>query len=222
DIGNIDIESSTVRETQQEIADVTNALHASSAFPILVGGDNSVTVGNVEPLLSRGSVGAISLDAHLDCREVQDQPSSGTPYRQLFESGLESLVVVGARHFETSTIYHDYLRSQNGEIITAEEIGEDVVSSANQAIDALGDVDFVYISLDMDVLDMSAAPGVSAPTPGGILSRELFRLLRLLSTESRICGFEIVECAPPLDDANKTVTTAARAIAHFISGYTNQ
>ncbi|MFB6186138.1 MAG: arginase family protein, partial [Halobacteriaceae archaeon] len=145
-----------------------------------------------------------------------------TPYRQLVEWGLESLVVVGARHFETSTIYHDYLRSQNGEIITAEEIGENVVSSANQAIDALGDVDFVYISLDMDVLDMSAAPGVSAPTPGGILSRELFRLLRLLSTESRICGFEIVECAPPLDDANKTVTTAARAIAHFISGYASQ
>ena len=83
----------------------------------------------------------------------------------------------------------------------------------------LGNVDRIYVSVDLDVLDAAAAPGVSAPTPGGITSRELFRMLRLLGSEDRLAGFEVVECAPDLEagTANLTATAGARAIAHLLS-----
>jgi len=82
----------------------------------------------------------------------------------------------------------------------------------------MADVDQVYVSVDIDVLD-AAYPGSSAPTPGGIEPRELFRLVRRIAGRSRVAGFEIVETAPSLDTEGRTVDAAARTIAHFLGGY---
>ena len=70
------------------------------------------------------------------------------------------------------------------------------------------------------MLDAAAAPGVSAPTPGGLASRELFALVRGLAGDERVRGFEVVECAPSLDPTptGLTAATAARTVAHFLAG----
>ncbi|WP_293032722.1 formimidoylglutamase [Natronococcus sp.] len=209
-----------VSAVQTELLETTRFVHGHDVLPVFLGGDNSLTYPNVAPLLEAGSVGVINLDAHLDVREVGEDPTSGTPYRQLLEDGLDGYACVGARHFETSTEYHDYCREHGGEIVTSEEVGDDVVEAADRALEIVGDVDSVYVSVDCDVLEASAAPGVSAPTPGGLTTRELFRLLRLLASDDRIAGFEVVECAPPLDREGLTTDAAARAIAHFLAGYT--
>jgi formimidoylglutamase len=217
DLGTVQIPTGDVATVQQAISEIAASVHATDAFPVFLGGDNSLTYANAGPLLESGSVGVVNLDAHLDVREPQGGPTSGTPYRQLFEAGLGGYACVGARHFETSTAYHGYLREQGGAVVTAEEVGADTISAADRAIDALGDVEQVYLSLDLDVLDATAAPGVSAPTPGGLTTRECFRLLRLLAADERVVGFEVVECAPPLDRDGRTVAAAARAVAHVLS-----
>jgi len=84
-------------------------------------------------------------------------------------------------------------------------------------VDALGDVDTVYVSVDLDVLDATAAPGVSSPTPGGLTSRDLFRLLRVLASDDRLAGIEVVEAAPPLDSDGRTSRAGARAVAHALA-----
>ena len=212
-------ETMPVERVQNRLLNTTAGVHDLDAVPIFMGGDNSLTYPNVAPLLERGSVGVVNLDAHLDVREVREDPTSGTPYRQLLEAGLEGYVCLGARHFETSGAYHDYVRERDGEIVTAEEVGDDPVEATDVALGSLGPVDRVYVSVDCDGLDASVAPGGSAPTPGGISSRELFRVLRMLASDDRIAGFEVVECAPPLDREGMTATIAGRAIAHFIAGY---
>ncbi|WP_411966340.1 formimidoylglutamase [Haloferax sp. YSMS24] len=224
DVGDISFDemSDDVAEVQSMVADVTADVYERGAFPVFLGGDNSLTVGNVRPLLARdASVGVVSFDAHLDCRDPRDGPSSGTPYFQLYEEGLDELAVVGARHFETSTAYADFLGEVGGTILTAEEVGRDPLQTVDFALDALASCDVVFVSLDVDVLDETAAPGVSAPTPGGITTRELYRMLNRVAEDTRIAGFEVVECAPSLDDSNRTAKAAARAIAHFLSGVTN-
>lgn len=207
----------SVKDLQRHLRTLAGYLHDADTFPVFLGGDNSLTYANVTPLLDSGSVGVVNLDAHLDVREPRDDASSGTPYRQLLDAGLDAYACVGARHFETSTVYADYVREQGGEVVTSEEVGDDPVAAADRALDAMGDVEQVYLSLDCDVLDATAAPGVSAPTPGGLSTRESFRLLRLLASDPRVVGFEVVECAPPLDRDGLTVDAAARAVAHVLS-----
>ncbi|MFC4541833.1 formimidoylglutamase [Halosolutus amylolyticus] len=210
-----------VRAVQTDVRTATDRVHDADPLPVFLGGDNSLTYPNVAPLLDRGSVGVVSLDAHFDVREVRNGagPSSGTPYRQLFEAGLDRYACLGARHFENSTAYHEFVRERGGEIVTAEEVEDNPVDATMRALDAMDDVDRLYVSVDCDVLDASAAPGVSAPTPGGITSRELFRCLRVLAGDDRLAGVEVVECAPPLDRDGLTVDAAARAVAHALAGY---
>lgn len=224
DLGNIDVpDGRRVEHVQEAIQSVTERIHRTGALPVFLGGDNSLTYPNVAPLLGQWtaevetSVGVISLDTHLDCRRVEGQPSSGSPYRQLTEAGLDQMVVLGAGHFETSTGYAQYLHEQNNQIVTAEEVGDDPVQAADRALTAVEDTTQLYLSVDMDVLDVTAAPGVSAPTPGGITSRELFRMIRLLASDPRLAGMELVETAPPLDENGRTVEAAARTVAHALS-----
>ena len=222
DLGDVtfgDSEPESVADLQGRVRTVAEQVHDAGSFPVFLGGDNSMTFPNAAPLLESGSLGVVNFDAHLDVREVRGDPTSGTPYRQLYEAGLDAYACVGARHFETSTAYADYVSERGGEVVTAEEVGDDEVEAADRALDAMGDVDRVYVSVDLDVLDASAAPGVSAPTPGGLTTRELFRMLRLLGSEDRLAGFEVVECAPPLEGgtANLTATAGARAVAHMLS-----
>jgi arginase family enzyme len=96
--------------------------------------------------------------------------------------------------------------------------GRDLDGALQRARDAVADVDRLYVSVDCDVLDAAAAPAVSAPTPGGLSPRELFRLVRRLAADERVAGFEVVECAPPLADGDRTARVAARAVAHFLAG----
>ncbi|SEO56305.1 formiminoglutamase [Halogranum amylolyticum] len=210
--------NATVGGIQNLVRQTGERVHDLDALPVFLGGDNSLTYPNVAPLLDRGSVGVVNLDAHLDVREVRDDATSGTPYRQLFDAGLDGYACLGARHFETSTAYADYVDEMGGDVVTADDVGDDPLVATDRALDALGSVEQVYVSVDLDVLDASAAPGVSAPTPGGLTTRELFGILRRLASDDRIAGFEVVECAPPLDRDGMTAAAGARAVAHFLSG----
>ncbi|XVH32958.1 formimidoylglutamase [Haloferacaceae archaeon DSL9] len=212
-------DAEAVAETHAAVEAVARDVHARDALPVFLGGDNSLTVPNVGPLLECGSVGVLNFDAHLDVREVRGDATSGTPYRQLLEAGLDRYVCLGARHFETSTAYHEVVRDHDGRVITADAVGGDPAGALARALEALDDVDTLYVSVDLDVLDATAAPGVSAPTPGGLTARELFGLLREVGADDRLAGFEVVECAPPLDRDGRTVAAAARAVAHLLSGY---
>jgi formiminoglutamase/agmatinase len=219
DAGDVTIPDGSVREVQAAVRAAAASVHEAESLPVFLGGDNSLSYANVAPLLDDGPVAVVSFDAHLDCREVRSEPSSGTPYRQLYEAGLDRLTVVGARHFETSTQYADFLDDRGGTVVTSDEVGTDRDAALERVADALDGAETVYVSVDLDVLDAAAAPGVSAPTPGGLTARELFALVREVARDDRIAGFEVVECAPPLDHTptGRTAATGARAIAHFLS-----
>ncbi|MFD1513329.1 formimidoylglutamase [Halomarina rubra] len=221
DVGDVvrdDEAGATVASLQERVEGVARLLHDSDTFPVFLGGDNSLTYPNVAPLLEAGSVGVLNFDAHLDVRAVRDEPTSGTPYRQLLDDGLDAYACVGARHFETTGEYAAFVDECGGAVVTSEAVSADLDDALDRALAAMGGVDSLYVSVDLDVLDAAHAPGVSAPTPGGLTTRELFELLRRVGADERLAGFEVVECAPPLDRDAMTARAGARAIAHLLAG----
>lgn len=218
DLGNLAIPDGDVAAVQEGVGEAAAGIHDAETLPVFLGGDNSLTYANVAPLLD-DRVGVINFDAHLDCREPREGPTSGTPYRQLLEDGLATYVAVGVRHFETSDTYVEYVRERGGTIVPADTFEEGVDGVVERVRKAVAGVETLYLSVDCDVLDATAAPGVSAPTPGGLTTRELFSAVGSLAGDDRLAGFEVVECAPPLDRNGRTVDAAARAVAHEITGY---
>jgi len=87
--------------------------------------------------------------------------------------------------------------------------------------DAIAEVlegpDLVYLSVDIDVLDLAMAPGTGTPEPGGLLTRELLRAVRRTVLAVRLAGMDIVEVAPPYDHAEVTTTAAHRVAMEALS-----
>jgi agmatinase len=97
-----------------------------------------------------------------------------------------------------------------------EERGAEAVVA--QAIDeALDGPDYVYLSLDIDVIDPGLAPGTGTPEPGGLLTREVLRAIRQIVAAVDLAGMDVVEVSPPYDHAETTAMAANRAVLEAIS-----
>jgi arginase family enzyme len=73
----------------------------------------------------------------------------------------------------------------------------------------------VFLSFDIDSIDPAFAPGTGTPEPGGLLPREAFRLLQIVTREG-LCGMEVVEVSPPYDVSDITSLLAARVICDVL------
>jgi agmatinase len=80
----------------------------------------------------------------------------------------------------------------------------------------LAHCDVVYLTVDIDSVDPSCAPGCCTPVPGGMLAHEFLDLLRELGRYREIVAMDIVEVAPPLDPTEQTSILAAHGLFGFI------
>ena len=75
----------------------------------------------------------------------------------------------------------------------------------------------LYVSIDLDVLDLSLVPGTTLPEPGGSSYRQLREALVEIARRGRVVGFDVAELNPPYDVAASTARVATWLITHFLS-----
>lgn len=88
--------------------------------------------------------------------------------------------------------------------------------------EALDGPEYVYLSVDIDVLDPAYAPGTGTPEPGGITSSELLQAVRRIVGAVKLVAVDVVEVSPPYDGpgaitaeaAHRVVLEAISALAH--------
>jgi formimidoylglutamase len=199
----------------------------TGAIPIVLGGDHSITwpsAAGVGPLRRQGSIGIVHFDAHADT--ANDDwgvlAGHGTPMRRLIESGAvkgPNFVQVGLRGYWPPVETFQWMQEQGLRYHFMREIEERGAEAViAQAIDeALDGPDYVYLSLDIDVIDPGLAPGTGTPEPGGMLTREVLRAIRQIVGAVELCGMDIVEVSPPYDHAETTAMAANRAALEAIS-----
>ena len=84
--------------------------------------------------------------------------------------------------------------------------------------EATDGVDYIFVSIDTDVLDPAWAPGMGTPEPGGMNLRELFPMLRALGVANKIVGVELVELNPIVDPTYRSKLVAARMLREVLTG----
>jgi len=228
DIGDIAIPHGlSVSDAHVHVEDATRLVHDSDAFPIFLGGGHDLAYPNSAPLIEMNdSVGIINFDAHADVRDPFGEPTNGSPFRLAYQKGLDKYAFLGAGHFETSTPYLEYIEEQDGFIRDVEDVGNAPREVAKQALDYMNGVDVIHVSCDLDVLDMTVAPATTSPTPGGLMSRELYVALREVISDPRVGSFGLIGCAPQLQshgqriagvNVGPTAMAGSRAVGHVIS-----
>ena len=87
---------------------------------------------------------------------------------------------------------------------------------AERALQRLRHVRKLHVSLDIDSLDPSEAPGVGTPVPGGLTYREAHLLMEILGDSGRVCSLDVVEINPILDSGNQTAELAVELAASLL------
>ncbi len=209
-VGNEDI-----YEDEERIYLESRKIFEGNEQACFIGGDHSISYPifrafskeNREPFL-------IVFDAHADCMPPMKEPTHEEFLRGLIEGGFvegENVILIGARKVEDEE--RRFLREKGvkvfGEVYDVEAVA-DYVSER-----ALGKD--VYVSVDLDVLDPAFAPGVNCPEPNGLLSKELFYLLRRIFVVRGVKCLDVVEVCVDKDKRYdfRTVKVAAKIVEEF-------
>ena len=230
DAGDIDVAPGYLELGLETLADAVEQIASTGAIPIVLGGDHSVTYGNGTGLArihGDGSFGLVHFDAHADTGETSagQLHGHGTPMRRLIESGSVPgyrFVQIGLRGYWPGPETVTWMAEQRMKTFLMSEIVErgldaivdDAVASCS-GTDSKG----IFISIDVDVVDPSMAPGTGTPEPGGITSRELLDTVRRLARELPVIGADVVEVSPPYDGPGQiTAFLANRVVLEILNG----
>ncbi|OQY82907.1 MAG: hypothetical protein B6D40_08055 [Anaerolineae bacterium UTCFX3] len=193
-----------------------------SNIPIFLGGDHSVAIPIFQGQRQRFAgkrLGLLWVDAHPDLCDDFDgsRLSHACVLRRGLEFGIDQqdVCLVGLRSWEEQEI--DLIERGQMHVYTAADVAElGMKSVAADVRKILARCDAVHVSLDIDCLDPSAAPGTGIPEFGGLSSREVLTLIQSLQGLPLV-GLDVVEVAPPLDPSEATVFAALKIIMEFIA-----
>lgn len=222
DAGDVACSPFDIGEAIRQIEDAASSLHDRAGILLSIGGDHTIALPLLRAAVDRhGPVALLHFDAHLDTWDSYFGASytHGTPFRRAWEEGLlleDRSMHVGIRGplFGPDDLVED---ARFGFSIVGamdlEELG--VAGVASRVGQRLGDAP-VYISVDIDVLDPSHAPGTGTPEAGGLTSRELIGILRGV-VGLNIVGADVVEVAPAYDHAEMTSIAASHVAYELLA-----
>lgn len=218
---------SQVVEANEKLASAVDQEVKKGHFPLILGGDHSIAIGSLAGIAKHyENLGVIWYDAHGDLNSDETSPSGnihGMPLAASLGIGHDSLVnlynyfpkikpenvvIIGARDLDPPE--KELIRDLNLRVYTMHEIDRlGMPKVMEETILYLQErTDGVHLSLDLDGLDPSEAPGVGTPVIGGLTYRESHLAMEMLAEANIITSAEFVEVNPMLDKYNKTADIA--------------
>jgi agmatinase len=201
------------RRSEEKIRTVIDA----GAVPMVLGGDDSVTIPFVRAFQGKGMFTVVQVDAHMDWRHevngITEGPSS--PMRRasemewidnLVQAGMRGVGSARAEDVEAAQIY-------NARIITAKTVQD---GGIGRILNAVSEGSSCLLTIDCDGLDPSVMPAVNTPMPGGLTYLQIVDLLHGLTKKANVCGFNLVEFVPEKDINGLAALTAARIVFNMI------
>ena len=197
DLGNIHPVIGDMEKTCGRLEEVLlEATSESKAAPVILGGEHTITYGAVKALKPEY---VVWFDAHADLNDTYmgQRFCHATVARRIRELGA-NLVQVGVR--TKSREEKEYSERERVIQVSAQEAAPALMKLKGRR---------VYVSVDLDVLDPSIAPGVGNPEPGGISLNTLLSLIDTLGGACKPAGLDIVEACPNHDQGLACLCAAA-------------
>jgi agmatinase len=212
DAGDVQVPDLPPRDALQAVAgELRQALMPTQRWALL-GGDHTTTAAVVEVALEHyPDLRVVQFDAHPDLRaeylgEAWNYASAMT--RVLDRLGPDRLYQIGLRTGDRE----EWVPPRGTRVFPGwAGLAADAAASIADELAGLP----LYVTIDIDVLDPSIAPGTGAPEPGGITVTDLLTALRHLAA-ARVIGFDLVEVSPRWDPSGRTAITAAALVRDAI------
>jgi agmatinase len=214
DYGDVPILPTHTRSNMHMIHDTFKNIIDKDVFPVAFGGDHSITF----PIIDAFEVplDIVHFDTHLDFLDnvANVKFSHSNPIKRASElENVDNITQIGIRGFTDSESNYEESVKYGSQIITAEEV---LKNGTGLILDQIPSSDNIYVTLDIDVLDPSIAPGTGTPEPGGLSYLQMRELITALPKKHNIIGFDLVEVNPLFDPADITSQVAARLAFDFL------
>ena len=234
DVGDVSIEKANIETNIRTIKKFINDFYKKNQniIPIMIGGDHFCSYPVIKAIgdnfEKKNEFGILIFDSHLDFYQEWDKGvySHATVSHRIYDFEYvnnKNLLVVGTRDVDIPEL--ELAESENIEYISAYHLIEGLENYIEKIIGFFkkSSIKYLYVSIDIDALDPSIAPGTGFAIPGGFSYRELWKILKEISKNFEIIGFDLVEVAPNLDLDNKmTCNLAAKVIIELISFISNK
>jgi arginase len=216
-----------IAEACKDLGEAVEKSLIEGFLPLVLGGDHSIAAGAVSGVAThfrkeKKEVGYIWLDAHGDMNTPESSPSGnvhGMPLASIMGYGPpeltelmgfkpkvepQNIVLVGVRDLDSQE--KKLVKKSGVHVFTMRDIDErgmrEVMSDALKY--AMDDTAGIAVSLDMDFVDPSDAPGVGTPVRGGVTYREAHLAMEMIADSEAMASLEIVEINPVIDEHNRT------------------
>ena len=216
-----------IAETCGDVAAAAEKALSEGFLPLVLGGDHSIAAGVAAGVAAyfrkdKKQIGYLWLDAHGDMNTPESSPSGnvhGMPLAAIMGYGAPELVdllgfkpkaepgnivIVGARDLDAQE--RKIVKKSGIHVFTMRDIDErgmrEVMADALKY--AMDDTAGIAVSLDMDFVDPSDAPGVGTPVRGGVTYREAHLAMEMIADTESMVSLEVVEINPILDEHNRT------------------
>ncbi|MFQ5784291.1 MAG: arginase family protein [Alphaproteobacteria bacterium] len=226
DAGNLPVDHDAPAEEtlHAACARIVDAI-GDQAVPIIVGGDDTVPYVGVRAAATqrKARLAVLKLDSHFDL-SWEPRYWAGSQWARCMEAGClapENLAIVGIRGLRNSVAWYETARELGVRFWTMQEIEErGIVEVTRAALAAIcAGCDFLYLSLDLDVVDPAFLPAQKYPDPAGLTARETLRALRTAIDEGPpLCGFDMACLGPDFDINGLGAQLAARCAVEVIGG----
>lgn len=219
DFGNVTCEDGNLEEAQNNLAKNVSKVLLKNGRSVVLGGGHEVTYAHylgMKTAFPEQKIGIINIDAHFDNRQPENEvgPSSGTGFWQIAQDGPINSLHIGIQRNSNTLKLFDTAHQHGMKYILADEIFFENLPSIYQRINDLTEsVDYLYLTICMDVFNASIAPGVSASAYNGIFADAAFmHLYRHILKSEKLLALDVAEVNPSYDIQDRTARLAAKLV----------
>ncbi|BEV04604.1 formimidoylglutamase [Chryseobacterium gambrini] len=216
DFGNITCEDGNLENTQNSLAKNVSKVLLKGGRSVVLGGGHEVTYAHylgLKTAFPEQKIGIINIDAHFDNRQPENGvgASSGTGFWQIAQEGEIHSLHIGIQRNSNTLKLFDTAHQNGMKYILADELFFENLPSVYQRInDLLDSVDYLYLTICMDVFNASIAPGVSASAYNGIFADAAFmHFYRHILKSEKLMALDVAEVNPQFDIQERTARLAA-------------
>lgn len=216
DCGDADILHGDYTYTFEHVTEHVKQIIKRGAVPVILGGDHSISVPVGRALEELGEeVCVIQFDAHLDWADHVGplMTGNGSPMRRMSEmKHIGPMAQIGLRGMGSSrkTDFDD-AKKYGSVLISSKEASQLGVKGI---LEKIPKAKYYYLTIDIDGFDMSIAPGVASPLPGGLFFDQVCDIISGISHMGKIVAADVVEVAPVYDPSGITVRLASLVLMH--------
>ena len=179
----------------KQIESINETLLNKKKFPLVLGGEHSLTPGAIRPFTRKfGKICLLHFDAHADLRNSYDgnKFSHASAIRRCLDNPNVSVISFGIRNISSSEISFAKKNKKRIKIYWSKDKSKWNLDEFKNKIKNKK----VYLTFDVDGLDLSIMPATGTPEPGGLFWDETMNIIKIAAKNSDIVGADVNELSP--------------------------